>query len=175
MPENLPEVTEDGSLPVEPSFGEDSVPLDLATESLRRIAYHQRILEHHRTISRAREEAILDRIRWHEANLRFAAVRLSRDYGRAMIPLPGGGHVRVAKARGSFILTNEHAAKEYAAAHDCLITRLVETIDKLSLRKKLAERDGALIDPATGDIISWAAIERDPDGLSFSYSIPEGA
>lgn len=147
-------------------------PLEEAERTLERIAWHKRNLEHHRRLADQREAEIRERIAYNEALLKGLAWKLKQEYGKAETPLPGGGSVRIAKARGIFFIENEAEATAFARAADCVKVRTVETIDKTGLRGKLKETDDGLCDPATGEVVTWARIERPADGLSLSYTLP---
>lgn len=147
-------------------------PLEEAERTLDRIAWHKRNLEHHRNLAAQREAEIRERIAYHETLLKGLAWQLKKEYGKAETPLPGGGSVRITKARGSFLIENEAEATAFARAVDCLRTRMVESIDKAGLRGKLKETDDGLCDPTTGEVVTWARIDRPADGLSLSYTLP---
>lgn len=151
---------------------DNPTPLEEAERALERIAWHRRNLEHHRLLAAQREAEIRERIAYNESLLKGLAWRLRQEYGKAETPLPGGGSVRIAKARGSFLIENEAEAEAFARAVDCVKVRTVESIDKAGLRGKLKETDEGLVDPRTGELVTWAKIERPADGMSLSYTLP---
>lgn len=148
-------------------------PLEEAVKTLERLEWHKKNLDHHKRLAAQREAEIKERIAYHEAILKGCAWQLKKEYGHAETTLPGGGSVRISKARGSFVIEDEAAAATYARTVDCLRVRTVESIDKTALRGKLKETDAGLVDPGTGELVTWAKIERPADGLSLSYSFPD--
>lgn len=147
-------------------------PLEEAERTLERIAWHKKNLDHHRRLAAQREAEISERITYNEALLKGLAWKLKQEYGKAETPLPGGGSVRIAKATGSFEVTDSKAAVAFARATDCLHAKTEYVYYKKDLRAKLKETDDGLCDPATGEVVTWARIERPADGLSLSYTLP---
>jgi hypothetical protein len=147
-------------------------PLEEAERTLERIAWHKKNLDHHRRLAAQREAEIRERIAYHEAILKSCAWQLKQEYGTAETPLPGGGRVRIAKARGDFVIEDETVAAAYAKSVDCLRSRIVESIDKVTLRGKLKDTEQGLVDPLTGELVTWAKIDRPTDGMSLSYTLP---
>ena len=149
-------------------------PLEEAVEVMDRLAWHKRNLEHHLRLAEARAGEIREKIAYHEEALKGLAHVLKSEYGHAETSLPNGGRVRIQKARGFFRVSDDAAAMAFAKDRGFVRTKVVESLDRTSLRAALVEVGDALCDKTTGEVLAWAKIERPADGYSLSYELPPG-
>ena len=148
-------------------------PIETATEAMERIEWHKQVLDQHDKLAGERRKQITDKIAWHENTLRTAAVLLSREYGKAVIELPNGGSTRSAKAKGNFNVTNDDDAMKFAKKAMITTKTLKVSYTGKALRNSLKETDSGLVDPSTGELVTFAEVKYPESGLSFSYKLPD--
>lgn len=153
----------------------DTTPLEAAMLSMKRLAWHKKVLAKHEALAARREHEIKDKIGWHETNLKNLSQILAKEYGKDQTDLGDGAWIKVTTKRGTFEITDEMAVKKFA--HEMVdqgvggIVKATTTvkIDKKALRDSLREdEDGNLVDPRTGEICEFAkVVSKGEKGLKY--------
>jgi hypothetical protein len=117
---------------------------------------------------------ILEKVAWHEEQLRVAMHLAKNALGRSSLECPNG-KAAIRKSPGRLEVSDEAAAIKWVRLYEIPdLIRIKESIDKAALRHLLKDAgEGALADPATGEVLGFVRLEGAGE-MSLSYQFKGG-
>jgi hypothetical protein len=141
-------------------------------EELRLLKVHKDRLLWLQRVYEEQRGSILEKIAWHEEQLRVAMHLAKNALGKSSLECPNG-KAAIRKSPGRLEVSNEPAAIVWARLQLSRpdLIRIKESIDKAALRHLLKDAgEGALADPETGEVLPFVRLEGAGE-MSLSYGL----